>query len=83
MSATRYKRPHVDIFICIEMRRERNQGIIKNTRYKSTHMKKLGATKVSWVLSLFKLLVDLVSIPLLCWGLEEESGLVSATLGQL
>ena len=34
MSATRYKRPHVDIFICIEMGRERNQGIIKkNTRY--------------------------------------------------
>ena len=29
MSATRYKRPHVDIFICIEMGRERNQGIIK------------------------------------------------------
>ena len=28
MSATRYKRPHVDIFICIEMVRERNQGII-------------------------------------------------------
>ena len=31
MSATCYKRPHVDIFICIEMGRERNQGIIKKT----------------------------------------------------
>ena len=36
MSAKRYKRPHVDIFIYIEMGRERNQGIIKkNTRYKT------------------------------------------------
>ena len=26
MSATCCKRPHVDIFICIEMRRERNLG---------------------------------------------------------
>ena len=33
MSATRYKRPHGDIFICIEMARERNQVIKKNTRY--------------------------------------------------
>ena len=32
MSATRYKRPHVDIFICIEMGRERNQGIIKQAQ---------------------------------------------------
>ena len=30
MSATRYKRPHVDIFICIEMARERNRIIKKN-----------------------------------------------------
>jgi len=29
MSATRYKKPHVDILICIEMTRERNQGIKK------------------------------------------------------
>ena len=29
MSATCYKRPHVDIFICIEMGRERNLGIKK------------------------------------------------------
>ena len=29
MSATRYKRPNVDIFICIEMARERNQGTKK------------------------------------------------------
>ena len=33
MSATRYKKPHVDILICIEMTRERNLGIKKNTRY--------------------------------------------------
>ena len=33
MSATCYKKPHVDILICIEMTRERNQGIKKNTRY--------------------------------------------------
>ena len=31
MSTTRYKRPHVDIFICIEMTRERNGGT-KNKR---------------------------------------------------
>ena len=29
MSATRYKKPHVDILICIEMTRERNLGIKK------------------------------------------------------
>ena len=29
MSATHYKRPHVDIFICIEMARERNRGTKK------------------------------------------------------
>ena len=34
MSVTSYKRPHVDIFICIEMARERNRIIKKNnTRY--------------------------------------------------
>ena len=33
MSATRYKKPHVDILIGIEMTRERNLGIKKNTRY--------------------------------------------------
>ena len=31
MSATRYKRMHVDIFICIEMPRERNSIMKKNT----------------------------------------------------
>lgn len=31
MSATRYKRMHVDIFICIEMARERNSIMKKNT----------------------------------------------------
>ena len=30
MSATHYKRPHVDIFICIEMPREKNR-VIKKT----------------------------------------------------
>ena len=30
MSATRYKKPHVDILICIEMTRERNLGIKKH-----------------------------------------------------
>ena len=29
MSATRYKRSHADIFMCIEMGRERNLGIKK------------------------------------------------------
>jgi hypothetical protein len=29
MSATHYKKPHVDIFICIEMARERNRVIKK------------------------------------------------------
>ena len=29
MSATRYKKTHVDILICIEMTRERNLGIKK------------------------------------------------------
>ena len=33
MSATHYRKPHVDIFICIEMARERNRVIKKNTRY--------------------------------------------------
>ena len=30
MSATCYKRPHVDTFICIQMATERNQGTKKN-----------------------------------------------------
>ena len=29
MSATRYKKTHVDILICVEMARERNLGIKK------------------------------------------------------
>ena len=33
MSATRYKKTHVDILICIEMTRERNQGIQKHPVY--------------------------------------------------
>ena len=31
MSATPYKRPNVDIFICIEMARERNRIMKKKT----------------------------------------------------
>ena len=31
MPTTSYKRPHVDIFICIEMARERNRIIKKKT----------------------------------------------------
>ena len=31
MSATHYKKPHVDIFICIEMARERKAGHQKKT----------------------------------------------------
>ena len=38
MSATCYKRPHVDIFICIEMARERNRVIKKNTLYYSSQV---------------------------------------------
>ena len=36
--------------------------------YNSTHLKKLGATKVSWVLPLVKLLVD--------WRLSDLPGLM-------
>ena len=46
MSATRYKRPDVDIFICIEMARERNRIM------KKKHPVEL-AVRVSWSPSLF------------------------------
>ena len=46
MSATRCKKPHADILIGIEMTRERNLGIKKNTRYindlYTCHLRKIG-----------------------------------------
>ena len=45
MSATCYKRPHVNIFICIEMGRVRNQVIKKhNTRYFISSVKEICYT---------------------------------------
>ena len=37
MSATRYKKTHVDILICIEMTRERNLGIKRKHPVFLTH----------------------------------------------
>ena len=45
MSATYYKRPHVDIFFCIEMGRERNQGIKK--KHPVFQEQKISASKFS------------------------------------
>ena len=65
MSATRYKKPHVDILICIEMTRERNQGIKKNTRYICYHplvLAKVYLTSLCILIMTANLFISLFSV---------------------
>ena len=60
MSATRYKRPHVEIFICIEMARERNQGTKK--KQKKTKKKKTPGIYELHVTLNLNLILGLISV---------------------
>ena len=50
MSDTRYKKPHVDILICIEMTRERNLGTKKNTMISGIYCRKKKKKNVGYLL---------------------------------